>query len=241
MKGFIDIHTHILPGVDDGAPSMEAALALIDAARQNGTRFLFLTPHYRGKFKKNTPEDLLAVFHQLQTQVQAQWPDMLLFLGQEIYCEVDAPERLASGQIMSLNGSHYALLEFRPATVRSDVIRGVSETIFSGFVPIIAHAERYDVFRKDATLLEEVLHMGSLIQLNVDSIMGGQGFAVKRFCHKLLSSRKAHFVASDAHDMDHRPPLLRDCFLRICKKYGNDYARKLFYENPLAVVNHQDM
>lgn len=241
MRGFIDIHTHILPGADDGAPNMESALALVNTARQNGTRTIFLTPHYRGRFKKNTPEALLAVFHQLQTQVQARWPDMELFLGQEIYCEVDAPEHLAAGRILSLNGSHYALLEFYPTAVRSDVIRGVSETVFSGFVPIIAHAERYAVFRKDPTLLEEVLHMGSLIQLNVDSVMGGQGFAVKRFCHKLLGSRYAHFVASDAHDLDHRPPMLRDCFLRICKKYGNSYARKLFYENPLAIVNHQDM
>ena len=241
MRGFIDIHTHILPGADDGAPCMETALALINSARSNGTRTLVLTPHYRGRYKRNTPDTLRQIFHQLETQVQAQWPDMQLFLGQEIYYEIDAPERLAAGSILSLNGSHHALLEFHPTSTRTEVIRGVSEIINSGFTPIVAHAERYTIFRKDSALLEEVLNMGSLIQLNTSSIMGEHGFGIKRFCHKLLSEEKAHFIASDAHDINHRPPLLRDCFLWICKKYGNDYARKLFYENPLAVINHQDI
>lgn len=241
MSGFIDIHTHILPGVDDGAPNMEAALALIDAAWQNGTRSLILTPHYRGKFKKNTPDTLRQLFRQLEAQTQARWPDMQLYLGQEIYYEVDAPEQLAAGKILSLHGSHYALLEFRPAVLRSDMIRGVSETIFSGYTPIIAHGERCEILRKDPALLEEVLNMGSLIQLNADSVMGAQGFGIKRFCHRLLAGQLAHFIASDAHDLEHRPPLLRECFLRICKKYGNEYARTLFFENPVAVINHLDI
>jgi len=238
VKGFIDIHTHILPGVDDGAQQLSDALALLDIAWQNGTRALVLTPHYRGKYKANTPQALLHAFGTLQKAAREKLPGLELFLGHEVYWETAAPEALSAGKILRMNDSHYILLEFRPSSLRSQVVQGVSEVILSGFTPIIAHAERYEIFLKDKTLADELLNMGALIQLNADSILGEQGFSVKRCCHRLLKERKAHFVASDAHDDAHRPPVLRECFLHVHKKYGAEYAVQLFSENALAVINN---
>ena len=242
-KGRLPISYEIFPpkgelGIET-LQDMAQALDLIRMAWKNGTRTIMLTPHYRGKYKENTPQWLREVYELLCLTVAEELPDMKLYLGHEIFCQTDAPDRLAAGRILSLNDSHYALLEFHTGFLRSKIVQGVSETVLHGFTPIIAHAERYEVFRKDRTLLEEVRSMGALIQLNADSVMGAHGLAVKQYCHSLLKNREAHFIASDAHDTAHRPPLLRECFLRVHKKYGSEYAAQVFYENAKAVIEKQ--
>lgn len=239
MKGFTDIHTHILPGVDDGAQSMTQSLQLLHMAWENGTRTVFLTPHYRGKYKKNTPTALKENYAWLREMVQEELPGMQIYLGQEISYETDAPEAIRSGRVLTMQDSQYALLEFRTNSLRSQLITGVSEIVRCGFIPIIAHVERYDISRTDPMLIEELLHMGALLQLNADSVIGANGFAVKRFCDKLLKEQKVHFIASDAHDAKYRPPLLRACFLRVHKKYGKEYAAGLFYDNAQAVIENK--
>lgn len=239
MQGFTDIHTHLLPGADDGSPSVSESIRLLAMAWENGTRTVFLTPHYRGKYKENTPTWLRENFSLLREMSEDRFPGMRLYLGQEISYENDAPEAMSAREILSMNDSQYALLEFRTNSLRSQIITGVSETTRCGFVPIIAHVERYDIFRTEQDLVDEVLNMGALIQLNADSVMGANGFGIKKFCHSLLKQQKAHFIASDAHDRKHRPPLLRECFLKVHKKYGQEYAAALFYENAQAVIENQ--
>lgn len=241
MKGFTDIHTHILPGVDDGAQDMVEALNLVRMAYKDGTRTMILTPHYRGKYKRNTPMWLQEVFSVFKTMVALEMPQMQLYLGNEVYYEQEAPERLAEHQVLSMNDSHYCLLEFSTGSLRSQVITGVSETVRNGFTPIIAHAERYDIFRSDKGLTDEVLEMGALIQLNADSIMGKHGRKIASFCDHLLKQEKAHFIASDAHDAINRSPLLRECWWKIYKKYGTEYASQLFYDNALAVIEDRNI
>ena len=236
INGYTDIHTHILPGVDDGAADMEQAMELVRMAYQNGTRTVFVTPHYRGRYKQNDPSYLRKVFNGLQKNVARELPQMQLYLGSEIHYEIDAPDALLAGKILSLNDSQYCLLEFSPGTPRSQIIMGISEVIRRGFSPIIAHAERYEAFRKNRALPDEVLVMGALIQLNAESVMGRRGLGVSMFCARLLKEQKAHFIATDAHNITERPPLLRECWRKIYKKYGQDYAVRLFYENAQAVI-----
>lgn len=240
MNGFTDIHTHILPEVDDGAQDMSQALRLLRMAWNNGTRTVILTPHYRGKYKK-TPDELKPAFEWLCEMAKQELPDMQLYLGNEISFEIDAPEAMYQGKVLTMNGSQYALLEFRTNSLRSHIISGVAETIRCGFTPIVAHVERYEISRSNPDLMEELLEMGALLQLNADSIMGENGFCVKRFCHKLLKAGMVHFIASDAHDVKYRPPLLRECFLRVHKKYGQEYAAALFYDNAQAVIENREI
>ena len=239
MNGFIDLHTHILPGVDDGATDMSQSLKLLRMAWEDGTRTVVLTPHYRGKYKSHTPEDLRHEFSWLQEMARQELPDLRLYLGQEISYELDAPEAMHKGRALTMNDSQYVLLEFKANSLRSQIITGVNEMINYGYTPIVAHVERYDISRKDPSLMDELLDMGALLQLNADSIMGQNGFGIKRFCHKLLKARQILFVASDAHDVKHRPPRLRECFLHVYKKYGKEYAAQLFYENAQAVIENR--
>ncbi len=239
MNGFTDIHTHILPGVDDGAVDMEQAMELVRMAYENGTRNLVLTPHYRGAYKEYTPGRLLDVFAALRRNISQELPDMQLYLGQEIYYEMDVLLRMEEGRALTIHGSAYCLLEFRTNALSAQILAAVSEMVHHGYTPIIAHAELYDAFLNDRQLTDAVVRQGALIQLNADSVMGKQGFWIKRFCTSLLKRRKAHFIASDAHDEKKRPPLLRKCWWKVYKKYGKDYALQLFHDNAMSVIENQ--
>lgn len=239
QSGFVDIHTHILPGVDDGAQEVETALEMVRLAYESGTRVLFLTPHYRGKFKANTPEYLHDSFKAFEQAVRERFPEMRLVLGHEIHYQTDIPERLSVGRILTMDDSEYVLLEFRSNSLRTEIIRGVVDVARSGYTPIIAHAERYEAFRKDFSLVHEVLSRGALIQLNADSVMGTHGFFVKRFCSKILKRENAHFIASDAHDTTMRVPVLEKCFAYVKGKYGEDYALRLFSRNAQIVMENK--
>ena len=239
MRGFTDIHTHLLPGVDDGAQCKSQSLLLLRMAWENGTRTVVLTPHYRGTYKRNTPGMLRQNFAELQETVSAELPGMQLYLGQEIAYETEAPEAMHQGMALTVNDSRYVLLEFRTNSLRSQITNGVSAMIYYGFIPIVAHIERCDIARKEPDLSEELLYMGALLQLNADSVLGANGFGIKRFCHKLLKEQQVHFIASDAHDPVQRPPYLQECFLRVSKKYGPDYATALFFKNAQAVIENR--
>ena len=234
----MDIHTHILPGVDDGAQNMQEALSLCRLAWDSGTRAMILTPHYRGIYKPS-PEILQAAFRNFQQTLKKELPKMNLYLGCEVRFVDDTQQKLESGNIHCMADSRYVLLEFAPTAFRPQIISGIIQCLSVGKVPIIAHAERYNTFRNDPTLVDDVLKMGAYIQLNADSVMGKHGFFVKRFCHKLLKAEKVHFIASDAHDLKYRPPKLIRCYHRICKKYGETYAKRLFWRNPRAITENK--
>ena len=239
--GFADIHTHILPGVDDGAKDMTEAMALLRMAYNNGTKTVFLTPHYRGQYKKYTPEDLQQAFWALTQTVQREMPDLELYLGNEICYEQEVPDGLRTDRILSMNGSRYCLLEFYPMSLRSQVLSAVSSVRNAGYLPIIAHVERNNCFLQDSALVDEVLHMGALLQLNADSIMNANGRAVSGFCRQLLRSGNVHFVATDAHDCVKRTPILKECFQWVSRKYGQAYASMLFSENARAVIEDREI
>lgn len=236
-KGFVDIHTHILPGVDDGAPDMEQALKLLRLAQRNGTAAVVMTPHHRGRFRSNTPQFLRQRFRQLCERAEQELPGMKLFLGNEAAHERELGDKVAEGRVLAINDSNYVLLEFDYNSSRVQVYEETMSLIGSGYTPIIAHAERYDIFRKNKNLAQELLYVGALIQLNSDSILGRCGFATKRVCHRLLKKGMVHFVASDGHDLKERPPVLKECFEYVSKRYGEAYAWQIFRDNAVDLLS----
>lgn len=238
-KGFVDIHTHILPGVDDGAKNLDQAMELLQLAWDNGTAAVILTPHYRGRYRRNTPEQLRQVFAELQQRAAQQLPEMQLYLGNEAGIEQELAERLLEGRVLSLNGGDYVLLEFHTASSAPQIVEGVLEILNCGFTPVIAHAERYDSFCQNKKLAQEVIDFGALIQVNADSILGGAGSAPKRCALRLLRKAQVHFVASDAHDATRRHPMLTPCYRKVSRKYGKAYAAKVFRENALMLLSEE--
>ena len=241
MKGFADIHTHILPGVDDGAADLEQALQMVRMAYQEGTRALFLTPHYQGTYFNGTKQSMETAFSEFSQTVAAEVPQMQVYLGSELCFEVELTEKLQRREACTLGNSRYILLEFPFELLRFQMISGITELVRCGYVPIIAHVERCGIFYQYPGLIDEVLKAGALLQLNADSVMGKQGFWVKRFCHKLLKARKVHFIASDTHNTTTRPPCLKKCYDRVCKRYGHQYAQNIFMGNVQAIVENRPL
>lgn len=228
---FVDIHTHILPKMDDGAKDLEQAVELLHLAWNSGTGTVVLTPHYRGRYRRNTPQQLQGAFQQLKQRMTGELPELELYLGNEVAIELELAEKLLDGRALSINGGNYVLLEFRTAGSAQQVVDGVLDVLNCGFTPVIAHAERYDAFCQNRKLAAEVIDLGALIQINGDSILGGAGFASKRCAKRLLRKHQAHFVASDAHDALRRHPMLDKCYEKVSKKYGKEYAAQVFWEN----------
>ena len=236
----MDIHTHILPGVDDGAGNMEEALALLRLASDDGTQAILLTPHYRPPHKAN-PQILQVAANALREAARQENLKIRLLLGQEVRYQSEFPQKHKEGLFLPMAKSRYMLLEFSTIAFNNQILAGVRDCLACGYIPILAHAERYDALRCDSDLLEQVLRLGARIQLNADSVMGKTGFRVKRFCHRLLKAEKVHFIASDAHDLRLRPPTLSKCYARVSKKYGEKYARRLFWQNPRALADGKEL
>ncbi len=239
MGRFVDIHTHILPGLDDGARDLEQAMALLRMAWEDGTGAVILTPHHRGNFRKNTPQLLREVFGNLQARAAKELPELELYLGSEAGMELELGEKLRQGRVLSLNGGDYVLLEFRSTATARQVVESVLELLNYSYTPIIAHAERYEAFRQNRRLAEEVVRLGALIQINAGSLFGENGLSTKLCCKRLLRQRKVHFVASDAHDSENRTPILSKCYQRICRRYGADYGERLFWRNAREMLQEK--
>lgn len=232
MRKFADIHTHILPGVDDGAQTADDALAMLEYAYNQGTRLIFLTSHYRGSYRRVTASQRRRVFEVLKAAAQPRWPDLKLYLGCEIAWEKGVEDKLQQGEILSYADGDFVLLEFWDETGREEILQGVQAVLRSGFTPVIAHVERIAAFRKGVSLARQVSKMGALLQLNADSVMDQfGGFWMHRCCRQLLKAGLVSFIASDAHDVTHRPPDLGACYHRVAAAYGEDYAKALFWEN----------
>lgn len=240
MEGFVDIHAHILPGVDDGARDLSQSLELLKHARSQGIGAVLLTPHYRGRYHGNVREKLTVIYEELCQAAKTECPDLELYLGCEVGYELDVSEKISAGSVLSLNNTQYVLLEFQEKSFRSRIMDGVLEVLNFGYIPIIAHAERYEAFRNRPQMVEEVAELGALIQLNAQSVLGKSGFGIKRFCHKLLKSHLVHFIATDAHDLQERRPELKSCYQLVRKKHGQAYADALFIHNGRAVLAGED-
>lgn len=235
MKRMIDIHTHILYGVDDGAKSMEMSLDMLQDAAKQGITDIILTPHYRKGMFSYPVETILK--HFLLLKKQARPIGVQLYLGSEYHVNDTMVEYLKSNRCLPMNLGKYVLAEYRESTEYDVMCRYTQELIQNGYIPIIAHIERYDCLVEYPELVAELSELGALMQLNADSILGLLGHPAKRFCHRILKHGLADFVASDAHGCQERANHLGKCCAYVEKKYGTVYAEKLFYKNAECILD----
>ena len=216
---FIDIHTHILYGIDDGAKTEAESKEMLTLARADGTDTFIFTPHCTSE--EFDTEKVRAV--------AASLCDTPLVGCEVLYRGAGTAEMLKSGRIPTLAGSDCVLVEFGFGVDIATLLKAVHEITSLGLTPIIAHPERYRLITaKDVGAL---IDAGALIQLNADSVMGKNGFSVKLKSAAILKAEFAHFIASDCHDTKGRTPVLSRCFDTVSKKYGAEYAEELFYGN----------
>lgn len=237
---FIDLHTHVLPGVDDGAADLDAAIAMMEIAAADHTATVVATPHARHDL---FPGVNRTRSEQLLEMVRAHLPQgVTVELGAEVRVDSELLDDLDRGEDvrwMYLAGSRYILLELPPVDLGLDPIGLVHELHVAGSVPIIAHPERISWLQDDEDALAALTNRGGLLQITAGALTGAMGRAPGRRAHWLMDRGFVSFVASDAHNTTTRPPRLHEAFTMVGARWGGATALQLFVENPARVLADQ--
>ncbi len=229
----IDIHSHVLPEVDDGSRAFALSLGMLQTARAQGVTHIILTPHFRKPFLESK-QSLKKIFDEFCQQVKNQGLDVELFLGQEIRFNKRVPSMLDAGELITLNDGKYILVEFSllKRTDSEDIVDVVYGLKKQGYIPIVAHLERYSYVDMDVAC--QIKNVGGLIQINAGSLVNENGFAVKRKATVFLKNGLVDFVASDIHE--NRKYSMGKAFKKISKKFGEEVANDLFINNAKKII-----
>ena len=239
MVPSIDIHCHILPGVDDGSPDMETSLAMLQTAISEGTKGMILTPHHKPMHHNVRPDHLIGYTARLMERAHEKGINVQLFPGNEIYYSDSTVSELESGRASTLAGTDYVLIEFHPTDMYKTIHNALYAVQSAGYMPILAHVERYADMAKHVKYVDELLDMGIYIQVNANSVMGKYGLGIRHFTRELLKKHMVHFVATDAHDSGSRAPHLLDCRDYVEGKLGEKYALEIFHDNAMKVLRNE--
>lgn len=230
----IDIHCHLLPGVDDGPQDEATAIAMCRMAAENGTTDVVATPHANATFEYS-PERNEEKRRQLQ---QAVGPAPRIHLGCDFHLSYDNIEAaLAVPSRFTINGRRYLLVEFSNQVISegtSDVFARLGR---AGVTPIITHPERNPLLRSHHSRLAVWVHRGCLLQVTAGSLLGRFGSKTQDATISLINARLVHIVASDAHDLENRPPVLAASYAFVADRWGEELARQLFVDHPQAVLD----
>lgn len=233
----IDVHAHLLPGVDDGPETLEDAVEMCRRAAADGCDVLIATPHQRHPHWWNgEPDPLRAKLSELRSAV-GDTPRILL--GSEIRIDpgiLEAVDDLPHGTLLRLAESRYLLLEFGPEGPGPDPEATIHEIAVAGWTPIVAHPECVPWLAQRLEQLERMVELGALLQVTSTSLLGLFGRSPRDCVQKLLDRRLVSFVASDCHGLERRPPGLRAAFERLAKGWGEETAWRLTTSNPAAVI-----
>lgn len=241
MNQFVDIHCHILPGVDDGSQTPEETKAMLQKAWDEGIQIMVATPHYHKQRGKNDIELIkkqLLLTRKLAKEVH---PKMQICLGMEIYYGEDVPELLKEGRVVSIRKSRYILVEFSPGDEFQYILNAVRKLQMSGHTVIIAHIERYNCLRKDISNVEYLREMGAYLQVNTGSITGRYGRSVKKFLREVLKAHLVQLVGTDAHGSERRTPKMQEAYKEVVKRCGEEYADQIFGQNAKKVLRNEEI
>lgn len=232
----IDIHSHIVFDVDDGPKTIEDSRALLEESYRQGVRTIISTSHRRkGMFE--TPEAKIEEnFKQVQELAKEIADDLTILYGAEIYYTSDILDKLEQGKIPRLADSQYALIEFSMIAPYKEIHTALSNVLRLGVTPVVAHIERYHCLENDEKKVRDLINMGCYTQINSSSVLKPKLFGdtykfMKKRAQFFLEKDLVHFVASDMHNLNPRPPYMQEAYQIISKKYGESHAEQLFRKN----------
>lgn len=240
-----DLHAHVLPGVDDGPVDLEETVETLRVAHAGGTRSLVATSHMFLRSLHTPAFRLREVFEETCErlgELSSSRPDcgflseMGLALGAENYLSTEFLLALEEGEVLTLGGGKAVLVEFNPF-LSFDIMKNALQRILDeGYQPVLAHVERYRIFERSSTRLEELVEMGCRAQINADSFLGSFASSLRRKSVDLLKRGVVTLVASDMHNADVRGSRLGEAARVLVKRFGEARAAEWFRENPLELV-----
>lgn len=231
MNGYLDIHSHILPYIDDGAKSWDITKEMLIRAYQQGVRTIVATPHNY----PNRPLHMEKVYEcheKTQKMAFEIASDFHVLLGNEIFFRESITQEIADGNILTMAGSDYLLVEFHPNEKYSVIFRGLKELTEHGYYPIIAHVERVNELVGKEERLEELCRMGCCMQANAQDFMGNVFNRSAARLRKLADAGYIHLLGSDCHNLTDRAPMMETCMELLKKKLSPKSWKKIAEENP---------
>jgi protein-tyrosine phosphatase len=237
----IDLHTHVLPGVDDGAVDWEMGLAMLEIAEADGIETVAATPHFiPGSFAPPGPE-VRALAEELELRARAEGMKIRVSPGHEVRAGAGLVDRLRKGEILAYDPEQrYLLIEMPGAGVPDWMDRLVFELEVAQVVPILAHPERNNGIIRNPMKLRELIERGCRTQVTASSFLGRFGDRVAQTARLLLELDMVHVIASDAHEPDDRRPILSEAFTVVREARGESFARAVCAENPRKILESAD-
>jgi protein-tyrosine phosphatase len=232
----IDIHCHILPGVDDGSDSWETTLEMCRLAKQDGVTHIVATPH------ANFDYDYDRAAHQASIEeLRTRFPGISFSLGCDFQISSDnVDDALRHPGRYTVGETRYLLIELCEYSM-FNVPYTVHSLCAAGMIPILTHPERYPMVLERPQILDELAPLGCLFQITANSLTGFWGRTVQKFCQAMLKEGFVHFIASDAHSPRRRTPILSEARAAAAKIVGAAAAERLVSHNPAAVVRGEDV
>lgn len=236
--GFIDIHTHILPGVDDGSKDINESIGMLEKAYEEGIRSIIATPHYMCGSDNTKPEQLMELTNTLQKKAYDIAEDFKIYLGNELFYSDGITEALQGKQALTLAGSRYVLVEFFPKVTYTTIYQGLQKLILAGYAPILAHMERYECLTKEERLIE-IKELGVYLQMNSASLTGNFLNAKSVHNRKLFYEGSIDFIGTDTHNLTYRPPMMQTCIKAVEKKCEGILLKKALMDNAAMILSNQ--
>ncbi|MBI4707565.1 MAG: capsular biosynthesis protein [Candidatus Omnitrophica bacterium] len=235
----VDLHAHILYGIDDGPNTLEESIKMCKMAYDDGIRTIVVTPHV-GKFP-NTKEIITEKYKELKVGLSAQDISIELFTGADVELEPDLINKLKSSQFLTINNSRYFLLDTPPTLLPPNITDYVAALVSLGLIPIITHPERCLQIQGDLSFLYGIIKAGALVQVTAASILGKMGEDAKEAVIKMLKSGLVHIIATDCHGIDKRRPKLSEAVQLVSSVVGKNQALEMVTTIPQNIIDNKPL
>ncbi len=235
-ESFVDIHCHLLPGLDDGPAVLDEALAMAEMAVADGIGTIIATPHQLGNFARNAGTTIRLAAGKFQQLLDQRRVPLRVLPGADVRIEPDLVRKIRSGEVLTLGDRRRHMLLELPHDVYVPLDRLLTELKSAGLIGVLSHPERNRGLLNQPGVLRPLVERGCLLQVTAASLTGSFGSAVRTFSEALIEQGLVHFVSTDAHGTKVRPPMLKAAFQRVTELAGRETAEDLCCRHPAAVV-----
>lgn len=236
----IDLHAHILPGLDDGANDLDESLAMCVVAAGDGITTIVATPHTGNGNYDNAPERVVAAVNELNSHLREKSIPVEILPGADIYVHEHLDTLIKNREVLTINDNmHYVMVEFPRHVIPPNYIEWLFRLTLAGFIPVLTHPERNTAVQEQTDIVRDWVEKGGLVQLTAMSLTGAFGPGTRKCSEELLKYNLVHVIASDAHSSQRRPPVLSEAVTIAASLVGPDYAGKLVEEYPAAIIAGQ--
>lgn len=236
----IDVHSHILPNVDDGARDIAETFKILNEACNAGFSDIFATSHYIDGEYEFSKRDRKFIIEALNQKIEEEGLNIKLHIGAEGYISSDFPKLIEADEVPTLCNSRYVLFELPLRAKVMYTSEVINRLLNMKLIPIIAHPERYEQVQDDSNIAIEWVEDGALLQCNYASIIGRYGSRAKETLHKLLEADAVHFLGTDNHRADSIYTRMSDIKREFRKKIGKDKFYELSELNPRCIMNNEE-